>query len=207
MVLQRLRKHGIKVKASKCNLFKKEFSYLGRIVSKDGYRLDPKNISAVVQLKESKPQNVGDVQRFLGLLSYFRRFIWNFSKKAKPINDLLQKPENTKDTCKGGNASSKTAVQWENKHQTALCELIDSLLQPPTLAYPYFQLPFSLQIDASGDGLGCALFQVQDGTTRVIGFGSRSQVGPEKKYHSSKLEFLGLKWAVCDHFHDYLQYA
>ena len=85
--------------------------------------------------------------------------------------------------------------------------LITDITSPPILAYPKFDLPFILQIDASGVGLGCALYQEQDGKLRVIGYGSRTLVGAEKRYHSSKLEFLAMKWSVCDHFRHYLYYA
>ena len=78
------------------------------------------------------------------------------------------------------------------------------MTEPPTLAYPDFDLPFILHTDASGAGLGCGLFQIQDGSIRVIGDGSRRLTGSEEKYHSSKLEFLALKWAICDHFKDCL---
>ena len=72
------------------------------------------------------------------------------------------------------------------------------------IAYPDFDLPFILHTEASGVGLGCELFQTQDGSIRVIGYSSRTLTGSEGKYHSSKLEFLALKWAICDHFKGYL---
>ena len=68
-------------------------------------------------------------------------------------------------------------------------------------------MPFILHNDLSSAGLGCGLFQEQDEAIRVIGYGSRTFVGLEEKYHSSKLEFLALKWAICDHFRDYLLYV
>ena len=81
------------------------------------------------------------------------------------------------------------------------------MTEPPILAYPDFDLLFILHTDASGARLGCGLFQIQDGSIRVIGYGSRTLTGSEEKYHSSKLEFLALKWAICDHFKDYLFYS
>ena len=207
LVLRRLRRHGVKIKASKCALFKKEVAYLGRIVSRDGYRLDPKNIEAVTQLKDNPPRTVGDVRRVLGLLGYFRRYISNFSKKAKPLNELLQHKEGVCKEKSTKGVPSKTEISWQENHQTALIELIDSLINPPVLAFPDYSQPFVLHVDASGDGLGCALYQKQNKVLRVLGFGSRTLLGAEKKYHSSKLEFLALKWAICDHFRDYLHYA
>ena len=77
------------------------------------------------------------------------------------------------------------------------------------MAYPDFSIPFRLHTDASQEGLGAVLYQNQQGKMRVIGFASRNLLPAEKKYHlhSGKLEFLALKWAVTEQFHDYLFYA
>ncbi len=85
-----------------------------------------------------------------------------------------------------------------------------TLTSPPILAYPDFKQDFVLHTDASKDGLGAVLYQPdKDGTLRVIGYGSRTLTPAEKNYHlhAGKLEFLALKWAVCDHFRDFLFYA
>ena len=74
-------------------------------------------------------------------------------------------------------------------------------------AFPDFELSFVLDVDASGQGLGCGLFQIQKGVTRVTKYGSFTLVGAEQKYHSYNLEFLALKWTFCDHFKEYLYYA
>ena len=83
------------------------------------------------------------------------------------------------------------------------------MANPPVLAYPDYSQPFILHADASKDGLGAVLYQVQDGKMRVIGYASRTLSPAERGYHlhSGKLEFLALKWSVCDHFRDYLYYA
>ena len=83
------------------------------------------------------------------------------------------------------------------------------LVNPPVLAYPDFSLPFTLHTDASEKGLGAVLYQRQNGRMRGIGYGSRTLTLAERnyKFHSGKLEFLALKWAICDKFRDYLFYA
>ena len=91
-VLRRLCEHGIKLKARKCNMFKKEVKYLGRIVSADGYRADPSNVKAVLALKETDPKTVGDVRKLLGLLGYYRNYIPDFSRIAQPLLELLKTP-------------------------------------------------------------------------------------------------------------------
>ena len=74
----------------------------------------------------------------------------------------------------------------------------------PILAYPDYQLPFTLHTDSSTDGLGAVLYQKQDGKQRVIAYASRSVSKAESNYPAHKLEFLALKWAVCEKFHEYL---
>ena len=78
------------------------------------------------------------------------------------------------------------------------------LSNPPVLAYADYRLPFKLHTDASCSGLGAVLYQCQDGLDRVIAYASRSLKPSERNYPAHKLEFLALKWAVTDKFHDYL---
>jgi hypothetical protein len=86
-VLQRLKSHGVKLKPKQCNLFKNEVSFLGRIVSANGYQMYPKATAAVEKLKGVIPKTVGEVRKIMGLLGVYRRSIENFSKIAKPLND------------------------------------------------------------------------------------------------------------------------
>ncbi len=98
-VLQRLQAHGVKLKPRKCDMFKNEVRYLGRIVSAEGSRIDPADTVAVTALKEKRPSTVGELRKILGLLSYYRQYIKDFSRIAKPLYDLLksnEKNENTK---------------------------------------------------------------------------------------------------------------
>ena len=76
--------------------------------------------------------------------------------------------------------------------------------QAPILAYPDYKLPFVLHTDSSLEGLGAVLYQIQNGVKRVIAYASRSLNKSEMNYPVQKLEFLALKWAVTDKFHDYL---
>lgn len=190
-VLSRMREHGIKLRPNKCELFKREVRYLGQLVSGEGVKIDPQDLAAVIALKEKEPHTVGEVKSLLGFLGYYRSFIHDFSRVAKPLFELLQKPNET------------------GKSNTLVEKLVDILTHPPVLAYPNFDLPFILHTNASNEGLGAVLYQRQDDKLRVIGYGSRTLTSAEKNnhLHSGKLEFLALKWAICDKFWDYLYYT
>ncbi len=105
--------------------------------------------------------------------------------------------------------SSNVRIEWNRKHQEILEELIEHLISPPLMAYPDFNSSFILHTDASESGLGAVLYQKQNDELRVIAYASRALTSAEKNYklHSGKLEFLALKWAICDHFRDYLYYS
>ena len=212
-VLKRLRDHGIKLKAKKCDLFKREVCFLGRKVSGDGYCMDEKNIKAITSLLNQKPTTVGDVRKVLGLLSYYRRSIPSFAKIAKPMYELITGTDNMPQVSKishsKGQLKSSITVNWTDRQQKSLEEIITLLTNSPLLAFPDPEEPYILHTDASQDGLGAVLYQKQQGKNRVIAYASRTLTPAEKKYnlHSGKLEFLALKWAVTDQFRDYLYYA
>ncbi|XP_061817764.1 uncharacterized protein [Nerophis lumbriciformis] len=217
-VLRALQTHGVKLRPTKCDLFKNEVRYVGRLVSAEGVRIDPKDLEAVYALKNDPPTTIGDVRRIVGFLSYYRSYIQDFSRMASPIYELLQPGRSLRQPLlnrsgaqkgKGAQLPSKTPIEWTRTHQEALCKLIDQLVEPPVLAYPDFELPYIVHTDASDKGLGAVLYQRQNGMLRVVAYGSRTLTPAEKNYrlHSGKLEFLALKWSVCEKFRDYLYYA
>ncbi|MCG8094292.1 MAG: DDE-type integrase/transposase/recombinase [Candidatus Thiodiazotropha endolucinida] len=198
-VFKQLEQHGLKLKASKCEFFKTQVQYLGHIVSDKGVQTDPDKIAA---LKEwPAPSNIQELRSFLGFAGYYRRFVCNYSKIAKPLNDLLVGHPTTK---KAKRPKSAVPWTWGPEQQTAFDTLIEKLTSPPILAYSDYSKEFILNIDASGDGLGAVLYQEHDGIERVIAYASRGLRASECNYPAHKLEFLALKWAVCDKFHDYL---
>ena len=111
-VLRRLREHGVKLKPRKCNMFRQEVNFLGRIISLEGYKLDPESIKPILHLQNSTPQTAGDVRHLLGLLGYYRRYIKNFSSIAKPLYDLLATSEKGKSK---SNRASKSNNQLHSK--------------------------------------------------------------------------------------------
>jgi len=208
-VLRRLKEKGVKLKLKKCEFFKKEVRYLGNLVSESGYCMDKADVSAVTALKDRSVNTVGDVRQLVGFLGYYRKYIPDFSRRAKPLYDLLG-DEQKKQLKHKGQAPSKKKVVWTEKHQKVLEELINILISRPVIAYPDFDREFHLHVDASQIGLGAILYQQQaSGRMAVVAYGSRTLTPAEKNYHlhSGKLEFLALKWAVSERFRDYLYYA
>lgn len=89
-VLQVLQRQGVKLRPEKCELFKREVRYVGRLVSAEGVRVDPKDLEAVLALKAKAPQTVGDLRRVIGFLSYYRSYIQNVSRIAQPLYELFK---------------------------------------------------------------------------------------------------------------------
>ena len=133
---------------------------------KEGSQTDPDKIKAVTQWPQLT--TVTEVRFFLGFVSYYGRFIPNFSKVAKPLHKLLQNLEGTPSQKK------KFKVHWGPEQQEAFETLQGLCRESPVLAYADFKAPFILHTDASGDGLGAVLNQVQEGKQRVIAYASRS---------------------------------
>lgn len=142
-----------------------------------------------------------DLRTFLGFAGYYRRFVEGYVRIAKPPNELLVGHSTNR---KIKRRKSPQPFIWDSLQQTAFEKLIESLTTPPILAYADYKLPFILNIDSSGDGLGAVLYQRQDGHELVIAYASRGLRASERNYPAHKLEFLSLKWSVCDKFHDYL---
>ena len=196
-VFQKLCAAGLKLKPSKCFFFREEIEYLGHVVSGKGISTNPKKIEAVS--KWPTPKTVYDVRSFLGFVGYYRRFIKNFSRITKPIREVITGLEN-----QSKRSAKKTYIEWSDAADVAFEHLKAMCVSTPILAYPDYQLPFTLHTDSSTDGLGAVLYQKQDGKLRVIAYASRSVSKAESNYPAHKLEFLALKWAVCEKFHEYL---
>ena len=135
----------------------------------------------------------------LCFVGYYRRFIKDFSKISKPIREVITGLENqSKKTAK------KTLIEWTEAANSAFETLKELCTSTPILAYRDYQLPFVLHTDSSSEGLGAVLYQKQEGKLTVIAYASRSVSKTESNYPAHKLEFLALKWAVCEKFHEYL---
>ncbi len=196
-VFRRLSDHGLKLKPSKCTLFHSEVKYLGHVIGKDGIKTDPEKIATVKDWPV--PQNVKDLRKFLGFSGFYRKFVKDYSKIARPLYSLLKGP-----LSKGRKRVSDSSFVWGEDQEKAFHHLIECLTSAPVLGYADYSLPFELHIDASLDGLGAVLCQNQDGQSRVIAYASRGLSMSECRYPAHKLEFLSLKWAITEKFRDYL---
>ena len=195
-VFERFHEHGLKLKPSKCSFLRKQITFLGHEVSADGMKPGDLNLKGIAEM--APPANYTEERRFLGMTGFFRRFIKKYAHIAKPLNNILE-----------GEASKlkSEVVTLSPDALEAFEKLKMCCMTTPVLAFADFEKEFQLETDASSEGLGAVLSQKQeDGKWHPIAFGSRELKGGEAKYHSSKLEFLALKWAITEQFREYLQY-
>ena len=193
-VFEKLAEAGLKLKPSKCEFFKARLKYLGHVVSPQGIATDPTKIEAI--LRWPRPKTVTNVRSFTGFTNYYRKFIKGYAKIARPLHELTS----------GENAKRKNKpVEWNERHQESFEALKKLCSECPVLAYADYSKPFVLHTDASTVRLSAVLYQKQeDGKERVIAYASRTLNRAEQNYDAHKLEFLALKWAVTDRFHEYL---
>ncbi|WVZ80626.1 hypothetical protein U9M48_028085 [Paspalum notatum var. saurae] len=175
IVLSHLREYKLYAKFSKCAFWLKEVAFLGHILSAKGVAVDPSKVEDVLNWKQ--PQTMTEIQSFLGLAGYYRRFIKDFSKIAKPMTALTQK-------------NAKFA--WSSKCEEAFGTLKTLLTAAPILAQPDITKPFDVYCDASGSGLGCVL--MQEG--RVIAYASCQLRKHEVNYPTHDLELLAVVYAL-----------
>ncbi|GFU51231.1 retrovirus-related Pol polyprotein from transposon 17.6 [Trichonephila clavipes] len=185
-VLQKLKEANLKLSPSKCHLFRREVTYLGHIISAEGVRTDPDKISAVKDW--NCPTDVHQLRSFLGLCTYYRKFVKNFSTIARPLHKLTE---------------AKQKFIWTVDCNNAFNKLKDALTSAPILAYPEIGKQFILDTDASHESIGAVLSQEIDGQERVIAYFSKCLSKPERNYRVTRKELLAVVNAV-EHFHSYL---
>ena len=155
------------------------------------------------------PKTSKEINSFISLASYYRRFIPNFPKWSKPLNTLIIPPAHQAKVCQGEMKKSElTEFVWAKECQEGFDALKHALTTAPVLAYSDYTQPFILETNASLKGLGAVLSQKgKDGEVRVIAYASRS-LRPSKRsmrdYSSAKIKLMALKWSVCEKFKDYL---
>ena len=184
--MERFKAAGLKLKPSKCHFISQTVEYLGHLITPQGISPNPNQVSAIKEFPA--PTSLKELRQFLGLASYYRRFICSFAEIAHPLHSLTQKD---------------ALFQWSPECQQAFQQLKDALVSQPVLAYPFSE-SFTLETDASIKGLGAVLSQLQDDSClHPVAYASRSLSGAEKRYAITELETLAVVWAVS-HFHAYL---
>lgn len=178
-VFNRLTKAGLTLNREKCHFCKSELRYLGYIVGANGLMVDPMKVEAILNIPT--PQKVGDVRRIIGLSSWYRRFISNFSDLTAPLCNLLRK---------------NVRFEWTAECDAAFNALKESLISAPILTCPDFEKPFIVQTDASDFGLGAILSQQTDEGEKVICYLSRSLTRLERSYSVTQKECLAVLFAI-----------
>ena len=178
-VFERLKGAGLKVKPTKCFLMRRCVHYLGHIVSAKGVETDPGKIRCIQEWPV--PKNVKELRQFLGIASYYRRFVKSFAQKASPLYRLTEKGRKWSWTIECGEAFAK---------------LKQALVSPPILAFPDFNCDFVVDTDASTEGLGAILSQQTVDGERVISYTSRTLTKAERQYCATRKEMLALVWGM-----------
>ena len=185
-VFERFRWAGLSPKASKTTLFATAAPFLGHVVGRNGLSMDPKKIAAVKDIDPTKLTTLLDVRSFLGLTSYYRKFVDKFAEYAAPLHDL-----------------TKIGVDIEVESQSPKCQaafiaLIDAITTEPVLAMPRFDREFTVKTDgALTHGIGGVLVQLDDdGKERPVAFAGRRLSPAERNYSATEVELLGVIFAI-----------
>ena len=140
--LKKLEEKDLQLGIKKCKFMRRKLLFLGHLVDENGVCPDPAKTKAMMTMPP--PTNVTGIREFLGLVGYYRRFIPEFTEIAEPLYRLLRKSEE---------------FRWEERQQKAFEALIKILVAAPVLRFPNFKIPFEVQTDASGVGIGAVLSQ------------------------------------------------
>ncbi|XP_051136691.1 uncharacterized protein LOC127255262 [Andrographis paniculata] len=161
-------------KLSKCEFWLKNVAFLGHVVSSKGISVDPYKIAAISDW--TRLTNQSEVRSFLGLAGYYRKFVLDFSKIAKPLTNLLK----------------DTMINWDRECESSFVELKHRLTSAPILALPVEGEDFEVYSDALKKGLGCVLMQSQ----RVIAYASRQLKPHEENYPTHDLEMATVVFSL-----------
>jgi hypothetical protein len=178
-VLQSTEKARLKFKLPKCHFLETELKILGHIVSATGISTDPEKVKAVIDFPQ--PKDLKNVQSFVGLCSYYRKFIRNFATVARPLTDLTKKDR---------------PFIWGTEQQASFDELKTLMTTTVILAFPEYDLPMEIHADACGYGLGCVLLQTINGAERPLAYASRILSDCENNYSVTEKECLAIIWAL-----------
>lgn len=178
-VFRRLRRSHLTVSIEKCHFCKSKMKYLGYVVDRRGLHVDPEKVKAMIELPP--PKSVREVRRIIGTFSWYRRFVPDFSSLVAPITALLKK---------------SSRFKWTDDCDMAFKKVKELLIRAPVLNCPDYSLPFVIQTDASGYGIGAVLVQPHPDGDRVICFLSRSLTRQERNFTTTERECLAVLWSI-----------
>jgi len=181
-VKSKLQDANLTINLDKCEFFKSSLKFLGFIVGSNSLRTDPEKVSCMINYP--RPRTATEVKRFVGLCSWYRRFIKDFASLMSPINDLIK-----------GRKKSQS-ITWNDQAEEAFIKVKQLLVSAPILSQPDFTKKFVIQCDASNTGLGGVLTQEIDGEERVIAYASRGLSKSERNYSTTELECLAVIFAI-----------
>lgn len=190
IVRDKLKEANLTVNFSKCEFFKTSLKYLGYIVGSNSLRTDPEKIASMVNYP--RPRTTTEIKRFIGMCSWYRRFIKDFSTQVSPINDLLK------------GKKKNQVINWTEEAEKAFINIKQLLVSAPVLSQPDFSKKFTVQSDASQTGLGGVLTQIIDGEERVIAYASRSLTKSERNLSTTHRELLGVIFCI-EKFRPYIE--
>lgn len=179
IVLKKIHKAGFTINREKSHFCCREVKYLGFIVNSQGLSVDKEKILPILEYPE--PQNLKQLQRFIGMSTWYRKFIPNFSARMEGLLVLLR---------------DKKHWFWNEEQQRSFDDIKSELASTPILACPDWSVEFVLQCDASSYGLGAVLTQTIDGVERVIAFASQILNKSQRNYTVTEKECLAVVWAV-----------
>lgn len=217
MVFERVKVHNLKLAPKKCQFMRPSVKFLGHIVRKDGVSTDPEKVKAIVALNEKDLMVEGTntpcptkVRSFLGMVGFYQQFFEGYSRISKPLFALTsgeKRPRQAKGEQRPPVARKLSSADWTPDCSEVFKKLKQAVLENATLAHPDFAKPFLLSVDASSNGLGAVLSQLAEGedTACPVAFASKSLNYAQSCYPAHRLEFLALKWAVCDKFSHWLR--
>ena len=186
-VLKRLDQYGIKLRKSKCSFLQPSVQYLGFKIDANGLHPTPDKVEAI--MNAPAPKNIKQLQSFLGLINYYRRFIPNMSSLTAPLNNLLGK---------------NTPWIWSRKCQEAFKTLKQILTSTEVLAHYDLNKEVTLAVDASAFGLGAVISHImENGDEKPVAYGSRTLTAAEKNYSQIEKEALAIIFGL-QKFHQYL---
>lgn len=186
-VLQTLTNSGFSLNLKKCSFLSTKIEYLGRTISQGQVQPSEGKVQALVEAPI--PKTVKQVRQFLGLASYFRRYIASFATKTAPITKLTRKG---------------VPFIWGAEQEEARQDIISQLTSEPVLAIYDPDLPIEVHTDASSIGYGAVLLQTHEkGYKRAVSYFSKRTQGAEPRYHSYELETLAVVKAL-QHYRHYL---